>query len=194
MRRAHGIRYPAGVHGVIVGDRIEPAVPDTWGHWMMYNLMHGARQLAERQAAILDVDELQALVEEALPCLNDHEPCLLHNDTHPWNVLVVESADGWRCSGWLDWEYAWVGDPAWDLAHMDLWRMAPIGDTPAGFWEGYGSRPPEPNRSVYEMSLCLWQAGEGLGLPRDRRTETQRRALEYVEGIDRHIGMLRELV
>lgn len=194
LRRAHEIRYPTGVHGVIVGNRVEPAVPNTWGHWMMYNLMHGARQLSERQAVALDVGELQALIEEVLPSLNDHEPCLLHNDPHPWNVLVVESADGWCCSGWLDWEYAWVGDPTWDLVRMDLWRMAPIGDTPASFWEGYGGRPIEPNRSVYEMSLCLWQATEGLDLPQDRRTETQRRSLEYVEQVDHHVDMLRALV
>ena len=161
---------------------------------MMYNLLYGARQLAERGSVALDVDELQALIEEALPALNDHEPCLLHNDPHAWNVLVVESADGWRCSGWLDWEYAWVGDPVWDLARLDLWRMAPIGDTPDSFWEGYGRRPVEPSRSVYEMSLCLWQAAEGLASPQESRTETQRRALECVEEVDCYVDKLRALV
>ena len=190
LRRAHAITYPAGTSGVIVGDRIQPAVSETWGHWQMYNLVHHARQMKNSHGVRVDIEHLQCLCERALPFLNNHQPCLLHNDLHPWNVLVTQVDGTWTCSGWLDWEYAWVGDPTWDLTRMDLWRTKPIGQTPDAFWKGYGKHPMEPNRSIYQMSLYLWQANEALTSSDDRLTATRCQALEYVTCLDEHIQRL----
>jgi aminoglycoside phosphotransferase (APT) family kinase protein len=189
LRRAHNIRFPAGTHGVIVGSRVEPAA-DTWGNWMMAALAGHARCLYQRHRVKFDLSRLTSVVERAAPVLNAHEPSLLHNDPHVWNVLVHDSGAGWRCSGWLDWEYAWVGDPVWDLTRLDVWRDVPSGSTPEAFWEGYGERPKEPNYSLYLMSLYLWQANVQLSDRSPDPTETQTKALEYVGELDRHVADL----
>lgn len=186
LRRAHAIGFPVETHGVIVGERVERAA-ETWGHWMMYNLLGHAEQLHKRPEVRFDLSRLRSVAERAVPLLNDHEPCLLHNDPHVWNVLVQDSAAGWQCSGWLDWEYAWVGDRMWDLTRLDMWRTKPIGPTPDALWEGYGARLKEPNYSLYLMSLYLWQASEQLSEPSAEPTETHTRALEYLGDLERHV-------
>jgi hypothetical protein len=105
---------------------------------------------------------LRSMLEESIPLLNRMPPTLLHNDTDPSNVLVRETQDGWQCVAWLDWEYAWVGDPTWDVAHLQASRhqSEPL---PEAFWEGYGSPPQEPERSLYEMHILLWRANDYLG-------------------------------
>ena len=129
----------------------------------MYNLLYHAQQVISfRQGIEIDLGSLQEIIEAAIPLLNRGIPTLLHNDAHAWNVLIDLRDEGWGCTGWLDWEYAWVGDPTWDLVRMDLWRSHAIGATPADFFEGYGLFPIEPNRSIYELSIYLWRAHEYL--------------------------------
>jgi hypothetical protein len=76
--------------------------------------------------------------------------------------LVHPVEQGWECSGWLDWEYAWVGDPDWDLVRMDLFRTKPIGPTPSAFYEGYGAVPADLPRQVYALHIHLWMANDFL--------------------------------
>lgn len=163
---------------------------ETWGHWIMHLLLHTARHLHDHHRVPFDAERLKRVAEAAIPLLNDHTPCLLHNDPHVWNVLVADLGSGWTCTGWLDWEYAWVGDPTWDLSRLDLWRIKPIGATPDGFWQGYGATPKEPNASVYRMSLCLWQVDEHLNHPDVEVSPTQMTALAYVEELDGHVAAL----
>lgn len=118
---------------------------------------------------------------------------LLHNDPHPWNVLVEETDHGWECSGWLDWEHAWVGDPVWDLVRMDLFRRKPIGPTPQAFWDGYGSPPSEPRRSFYELQINLWMANQYLDGSR-ALLPTYRTAIRYVETLDDQLPRLEKIV
>lgn len=76
---------------------------------------------------------------------------LLHGDPTPGNVLV----DGEGAVGWVDFEWARVGDPAWDLAVL-LGRDGP-GD-PAwreGVAAGYGELPPQERREAYELMLAV---------------------------------------
>jgi len=195
LRRAHQVCYPPGSHGVIVGEELVPEKGvESWGHWATYNLLHHARQLRDRHAVPVSPEDLEEMLRCALPSLNAHTPTLLHNDPHPWNVLVDHTSSGWTCTGWLDWEYAWVGDPTWDLVHMDIWRQSEIGPTPESFWEGYGSHPVEPNRSVYEMSLYMWKAGEQLTDPHPSPSPTHRAALEYVANVGQKVEALRDLL
>jgi aminoglycoside phosphotransferase (APT) family kinase protein len=85
---------------------------------------------------------------------------LLHNDALPQNVLVAPSApvtsgrQRWRCTGWLDWEFARAGDPVWDLATLDF---RPAGLVPDAFYAGYGGPPPEPQASVYDLLMAAWR-------------------------------------
>jgi aminoglycoside phosphotransferase (APT) family kinase protein len=193
LRRAHSMQYPPGTHGVIVGRRVRPEA-ETWGRWMMALLLGQAERLRDRHGVKLDLARLRRVAEQAVPLLDEHEPCLLHNDPHVWNVLVDDTGAGWYCSGWLDWEYAWVGDPVWDLTRLDTWRKRPIGPTPAAFWDGYGAGFAEPNYSLYLMSICLWQAGDQLTDRSANPTETRKRSLMYLADLEFHLAQLEATV
>jgi aminoglycoside phosphotransferase (APT) family kinase protein len=93
---------------------------------------------------------------------------------------------GWECSGWLDGEFAWVGDPAWDLTRMDVFRPKPLPPTPRAFYEGYGALPPEPTRSVYELYIQLWMAAQHVEGQR-AWVPTYDAAWRYVGSLDEHI-------
>ena len=193
LRCAHTIQYPPGTHGVIVGRRVRPEA-ETWGHWMVALLLGHAERLRDRYEVELDLARLRRVAEQAVPLLEDHEPCLLHNDPHVWNVLVDDTGAGWHCSGWLDWEYAWVGDPVWDLTRLDTWRKRPIGPTPEAFWDGYGAGLVEPNYSLYLMPICLWQAGDQLMDRSASPTVTRTRSLAYVADLEHHLAQLEATV
>ena len=194
LRKAHQITFGADEHGVIVGDRVEPAVPETWGHWRMHNLLHHAQALQEVHGLPIPVDGLASILEGALPLFNTFDACLLHNDAHVWNAVVNKTTRGWSCAGWLDWEYAWVGDPNWDLARADVWRIRDIGPTPESFWEGYGGPPVEPHFTFHKMSLSLWQANEHLSDPIEDPSPSHLRAVKYVAEFDRHLLQLRHRI
>ncbi len=163
LRKAHSIRLPEGYPGVVVGENVQPFEEGSWGNFQFHQVLLHAENLRKRGYGIrIDISHLENVLLPAVPILNVSPTVLLHNDPHPWNVLVHRVNGQWTCSAWLDWEYAWSGDPVWDLVRMDLFRMKPIGPTPAAFYEGYGSRPQEPNRSIYELSIYLWMANQYL--------------------------------
>ena len=84
-----------------------------------------------------------------------------HSDAHAWNVMVAPDSHGrWHLSGWLDWEFAWIGDPAWDHMRMTVQRFAPIGPTPEAWFDGYGTHPPPLNLAVSTLHFMLWKASD----------------------------------
>ena len=96
---------------------------------------------------------VRAAYEDRRPALAGWEArrSLLHGDPVPGNVLVAD--DG--AVGWVDWEWARAGDPAWDLAAL-LGREAP--EAPAwreGVAAGYGALPPAARREAYELMLAV---------------------------------------
>ncbi|PWT79233.1 MAG: hypothetical protein C5B60_00010 [Chloroflexi bacterium] len=200
LRRAHSISYPKGTYGVIVGNHVETFADHgswedkapSWGHSQIHMILAHFQQLSQHFLPALGLVErdLRRTLAEALPYLNRTLPTLLHNDAHPWNVLVHSEGGQWRCSAWLDWEYAWVGDPNWDLVRMDLFRRAPIGVTPEAFWEGYGRHPAEPERSVYQMQINLWMASQYLSGDR-HLPPTYEAAMAYVDRFDEAVRDLR---
>jgi aminoglycoside phosphotransferase (APT) family kinase protein len=156
----------------------------SWGHSQIHMMLHHFQHLRQHLPTLARVEhELRRTLAAALPFLNRTPPTLLHNDAHPWNVLVRAEDGQWRCAAWLDWEYAWVGDPNWDLVRMDLFRRKPIGATPDAFWEGYGHPPAEPERSVYTMQVYLWMANQYLDGDR-RLLPTYEAAMTYVGRLD----------
>jgi aminoglycoside phosphotransferase (APT) family kinase protein len=198
LRRAHTISYPKGTYGIIIGDHVQPFAQasswtekaSSWGHSQIHMIMDHFQQLGARMPHLEAVNwELEETLTESLPYLNRTPPTLLHNDPHPWNVLVSSEGDQWRCSAWLDWEYAWVGDPNWDLVRMDLFRRKPIGGTPDAFWEGYGRCPTEPERSVYEMHIYLWMANQYLNGDR-HLLPTYAAAMAYADHLDAAVRAL----
>ena len=99
----------------------------------------------------------------------------------------------WVCSGWLDWEFAWVGDPTWDLVRMDLIRTRPIGPSPQAFYDGYGKEPGEPYRSIYELSILLWMANQYLDGDRFLMP-TYEAAMRYVEELRSEVDRIDSLI
>jgi aminoglycoside phosphotransferase (APT) family kinase protein len=202
LRQAHTIAFPEGTFGVIVGSHVHPFAETftwedeapTWGHSQVHMIWQHFHQLMKYKPDIALVgQDLQEILAEAIPFLNRTPPTLLHNDAHPWNVLVKPAGDRWHCSAWLDWEYAWVGDPNWDLVRMDLFRRKPIGQTPDAFWEGYGRYPAEPERSVYAMHIFLWMANQYLNGDR-HLLPTYEAAMAYIDHFDDAIHSLRRLL
>jgi aminoglycoside phosphotransferase (APT) family kinase protein len=189
LRRAHEIHYPSGTHGVIVGDEIQPFDAGSWGRFHLSSILEHAQQLIKQHSILLDIERLQKVLEAAVSELDDTPASLLHNDPHPWNVLVRQGESGWECSGWLDWEYSWVGDPDWDLVRMDLFRTRRIGPTPRAFFEGYGAVPADLSRSVYTLHIYLWMANDFLGGGRTL-PPTYEAARAYLTHIDESIAEL----
>lgn len=188
LRKVHSIRLPDSCPGIIVGERVQPFVGGSWGDFHYHESVRHAINLLKRDLEIsYDLASMKRVLKQAIPVLNERPLVLLHNDPHPWNVLVREVAGHWTCSAWLDWEYAWAGDPAWDLARLDLFRLKPIGPTPAAFFEGYGSAPKDPERTIYELSIYLWMANQYLeGEVDEERVlmPTYEAAMRYLDRVD----------
>ena len=185
LKQAHSIRLSENTAGVIVGNTLKPFPEGSWGHYHLHNTLHHARRvLAFRPNFRIDLDLLESILIYAIPILDDTSFVLLHNDPHPWNVLVQERGGTWACTAWLDWEYAWVGDPTWDLVRMDIFRVKPLGPTPSDFYEGYGAYPQEPHRSIYELAIYLWMYNQYLSGDR-ALMPTYKAAMKYMD----HIGM-----
>lgn len=188
LRKVHSIRLADSCAGLIVGERVRPFEEGSWGDFHCHQAVRHARNLLKRDMGFrFDLVIMERVLKQAIPVLNARPLVLLHNDPHPWNVLVDEVDGRWTCSAWLDWEYAWVGDPAWDLARLDLFRLKPIGSTPAAFFEGYGKSPKDPERTIYEFSIYLWMANQYLDGEVDQErvlTPTYEAAMQYLERID----------
>jgi aminoglycoside phosphotransferase (APT) family kinase protein len=129
--------------------------PAPWGAWATEDLTDDLRWL---QAALGGPPVAPALLERVAAAagraLREAPVRLLHNDALPQNVLVAPGPDCWRCTGWLDWEFARAGDPLWDVATLDF---RPAGLVPDAFYAGYGAPPPEPQASVYELLMAVWR-------------------------------------
>ncbi|HEY7104844.1 MAG TPA: aminoglycoside phosphotransferase family protein [Acidimicrobiia bacterium] len=186
LRRAHALPGPPGGAGQIVGDRLEPFREGSWGEWQAANLTQHAARLAARHGSAIPVGDLRRVAEAAVDLLDERPLRLIHNDPHPWNVLAVEARGRWKCAAWLDWEFAWVGDPLWDLARLDVFRVTDIGPTPDAFFEGYGSAPEPPAYEFYVLAINLWmvnQSDDGsTALP-----ATFAAARTYVRDLARHL-------
>ena len=102
----------------------------------------------------------------------------------PWNVLVCRGGEGWRCSGWLDWEFAMGGDADYDLMRNARSRLREVGPVPEAFYRAYGRRPDPVRDAVYE-------AGYYLHMANDARHFTHRATYDAAE---RYLRSLRHRV
>src|SRR5262249_36307235 len=136
LQRAHQIDLP--VAGEIEGDQIDP-FPSGWSWWVLGPLVDNTRWLqATVGAPPANLPLLERIVVAATAALESASVRLIHNDALPQNVLVAPTTEGWRCTGWLDWEFARAADPRWDLGTLDF---RPAGLVPSSFYEGYGRQP-----------------------------------------------------
>lgn len=188
LRKVHSIQLPDHRAGLIVGERVRPFEEGSWGEFHYHQAVRHAENLLKRNLELrLDLASMKRVLKRAVPLLNERPLVLLHNDPHPWNVLVHEEAGQWSYSAWLDWEYAWSGDPVWDLARLEIFRLKPIGPTPPAFYDGYGNTPNDPEWSIYDLSIYLWMADQYLeGEVDDVRVlmPTYEAAMQYLGRID----------
>jgi thiamine kinase len=129
---------------------------------------------ARRYARQLGTRESQALADEANLILAElhsglARECLCHNDLVAGNIL--ESSDGLK---FIDWEYAALGDPWFDLAlvveHHQLEDVLQ-----SGFVQAYLMREPRASelirlrdwRRFYRLLLLLWNLRIGSSPVRD---------------------------
>lgn len=137
----------------------------SWADWHATDVAHLLAAAVDSRlvgssvvAAVIDI------CTAARPALRCVRPALLHADAHPWNVVVARDGHGrWEVQGWLDWEWAWIGDPDYDLMRLSAMRFQPIGATPASFFAGYG-RHPGPLVTFYAVGFWLLCAVEGRGV------------------------------
>jgi aminoglycoside phosphotransferase (APT) family kinase protein len=83
-------------------------------------------------------------------------PVLCHDDLHHQNLVFGADSDGCRLVGVLDWDKAWAGPAASDLARLAFWDDM----TGPGFWSVYrASVPPEDGEDerllVHQLLWCL---------------------------------------
>lgn len=191
LRVVHSIQLPDHSAGLIVGERVQPFEEGSWGDFQYQQALRHAANLLKRDLGLrFDLSSMKHVLKQALPVLNERPLVLLHNDPHPWNVLAHESDGQWRCSAWLDWEYAWSGDPTWDLARLEIFRLKPIGPTPPAFYEGYGNAPKDPEWTIYELSIYLWMADQYL----DGEVDEERVLNTTYEAAMRYLGSIDETV
>ena len=163
LAAAHRIPPPEPVAGFITDGGIAVFPEGTFGAFHRVSLERYAATLAAKAPHLgIDADRVAVLAAAAEPLVDATPLVTGHGDSNPWNVLVVADGGRWRLSGWLDWEFAWAGDPAWDHMRMTAQRFVDIGPTPEAWWDGYGGRPPEVNLAVAVLHHRLWKAADHL--------------------------------
>ncbi|HZN13854.1 MAG TPA: aminoglycoside phosphotransferase family protein [Acidimicrobiales bacterium] len=146
--------------GMIIGGGRVDAFAGGWAEWNVTNTRHHGEALAAGRPDLgIDVERCVAIVEQARAALDAGPTCLIHTDANPWNVLITP--DG-RAT-WVDWEFAWWGDPLYDFVRMTFARKRYLGPLPDAYFEGYGNDPRgSPLFGIYELQFQLWMGHEAL--------------------------------
>jgi len=88
-------------------------------------------------------------------------PCLVHSDFNGSNILVgAAGKGGWQVSAVLDWEFAFSGNPAFDLGNL---LRDPLGSLPGfesavatGYRGAGGNLPPNWRQAARIADLTAW--------------------------------------
>ena len=139
------------------------------------NTAYMTRQFARKLAEFDDLGGDPALrdtvgrhVAERVPLFGGcAAPVLCHNDFHDGNVLVVEGANGWEVTGFVDVENAIAGDPLSDVAKTDYYSIRGDHAKLVGLLEGYGPLPDDWRDRValyalhHALELWVFHASSG---------------------------------
>jgi aminoglycoside phosphotransferase (APT) family kinase protein len=189
LRRVHAIVLP--VAGEIVWDRVD-AFAGGWAQWVLADVVDDINWL---QAALgmppVSPSHLERVVAAAIDALADTPIRLIHNDALPQNVLVAPGADGWTCTGWLDWEFARAADPYWDVGTIDF-RPARL--VPTAFYEGYGEQLREPEASIYDLLMATWRTRVELERGSNWTWPPQPARINYLRNLPIHLDRLAALL
>lgn len=102
LRRLHALDVPAGVRAVDLGSTVDGYVR---------TLLERGTHTGLVSSALRDCAD-----ETAMQLREDSTPCLCHNDVHHLNVV---GSDPIRL---IDWEYAGIGEPLFDLASLCVYH------------------------------------------------------------------------
>lgn len=176
--------------GLLVAGGVD-AFEGGWCGWHVHNTYdHAIRLSRDRPDLRVDADRCAAVVASAADRLDDRPVRLIHTDANPWNVLVT--ADGGQAT-WVDWEFAWLGDPVYDFVRLTLARKRDLGPLPPAVFDGYGADPTEdPVFAVYELGFHLWMGNEALD-PLLPLQATYDNSESYLREVDSHLSRLESL-
>jgi len=125
----------------------------------------------------------------ARPLLDSRPVRLIHTDANPWNVLVKGEQ-----ATWVDWEFAWLGDPIYDFARLTLARKRDLGPVPDAVFRGYGENPTtNPVFDLYVLGFHLWMSNEALD-PLLARQTTYTNADHYLRNLVAHLDNLESTI
>lgn len=159
LRVAHAANPFGRTAGEIVGDHLQPFAM-SWAEWNAREIRKHAGRLRELNAIdAAGASGIERICSRLPELLGAPLPMLVHNDAHPANVLVAQGGDGWHLAAWIDWEYAWLADPDWDLARFAFFGTAQVGAIPETFWTGYGRRTSPVRNAIYVLHMIAWLAG-----------------------------------
>lgn len=160
LRVAHAANPFGTTAGEVVGERLQ-SFDMSWAEWNAREI----RKHIGRLRGLNAIDDVEASRIEQIcssrlsELLGEPIPVLVHNDAHPANVLVAQRDRAWHLAAWIDWEFAWVADPDWDLARFAFFGTAQVGAIPESFWIGYGRRPSPLRNAIYELHMVAWLGG-----------------------------------
>lgn len=180
--------------GWVTVDGVRPFAEGSHAGRVVATLTDGAERL--RRGGLIGAEEarrITALAADGAPAIAGAAPALVHGDANPWNVLIhLDPDEGWRLSGWLDWEFAWLADPHHDLVRAEIQRFAPIGPPPPAWSEGYGSRGDPLRLAVLgvEHLVSRWTLVlDGVDTPETRHAATLLPGLpERLDTVERLLG------
>jgi Ser/Thr protein kinase RdoA (MazF antagonist) len=96
LARIHDVRIGDGSQaGMIAGRSVRPFAEGSWGRWQAANALSHAAAVAERGDYPVDPDRVSRVYQKAIDLFDSRPVRLLHNDPHPWNILVGDHGAGW---------------------------------------------------------------------------------------------------
>ncbi len=188
----------ADIAGEIRGDQVVPfgdgeGPARGWGTFATGDFLDDTDRLSRHLPSLkVDGDWLAEVMSRAREHLDESPVRLLHNDPTVDNIFVERSEDGWRCSGWIDWEFARHGDPAWDCARLELFREHHVPAPSAAFWKAYDG-PNELNLVANQLLVGLFCAGiqfENANAEPGRHAH----AIDWLSHLQQHVQRLERLL
>ena len=192
LRAVHEISL-AEVPGEIVGEHVVPFDRGGWGSFAMHEFVEDVERLSRFVPALkIDRGLLTEVAIGARRHLDTMPARLVHNDPSVDNVFVQRDEGGWRVAGWLDWEFARHGVPAWDCARIELFREASAAAPRSSFWRAYGALD-EISLAANRLTVALFCASVQFE-HHAPGSERHAPAIEWLGNFPQRMGELREIL
>ena len=181
-------RYLAHIHQIPLAEFGELFVPSSADRtseraYVLAAIAQWAEACAARQLVPPEMVEQFRHLTERAECLDRLQPCLLHGDYTPENIIVERGSTGYHVTGLLEFEQALGASPERDIAMLLNWGAEQWPTFQRGFLDGYAESGTVVSR--FWPRLRLYQAllsvehlvAVGTGTP-ETVAECQRRIAE----------------